>query len=208
MDEYDVFLCDDRVAPMMPALLGNKWMQKKKLPVNVNVTRTRHLKQAIQAAIGSTRFIGNRGTCISVPLGSLTTYSPDELLENLAAALPKIASKIPYEGWKNIQNLEVKTGKSASLPVWNSDLTERWVGVPDAVPMDEDDEISQDEEMPASLPSPPASVKKSAAKKASEKASATAPAKKTKSSTQADVLGAKAATGVKPKKAAKSKGGL
>lgn len=194
MDEYDVFLCDERVSPMMPALLGSKWMAKKKMPINVNVTHTRHLKKSIETAIGSARMIPNRGTCTSVPLGSLTAYSPEEILENLSAALPKVASKIPYEGWKNIQNIEVKTGKSASLPVWSSDLKDRWDGIEDAQPMEG---IVIEEEVTSS-PTPAAvkKSKKSAAAATEASAAPTPSAKKTKSSTQAEKSSAKsAATG-------------
>lgn len=63
MDEYDLFLCDDRIAPLMPRLLGNKWLQRKsKVPVNVNVVRTRHIKEELDKAIGGTRFGINRGS--------------------------------------------------------------------------------------------------------------------------------------------------
>lgn len=62
MDEYDLFLCDERVAPMMPALLGTKWMQKKKMPVAVNVVKSRHIKAELEKAIGSTRFFSNKGS--------------------------------------------------------------------------------------------------------------------------------------------------
>jgi ribosome biogenesis protein UTP30 len=30
MNEHDVFLADDRIIPMLPKLLGKKWMQDRK----------------------------------------------------------------------------------------------------------------------------------------------------------------------------------
>ncbi|CAO1625787.1 unnamed protein product [Sympodiomycopsis kandeliae] len=198
MDEYDVFLCDERISPMMPALLGNKWMQKKKLPLNVNVTRTKHLKEEIEKSIGSTRFFSNKGSNLSVPIGSLNAYSPEQLLENLSMALPKIASKVPYEGWKNIQNVEIKTGKSASLPIWNSDLNERWEGIPDAT-MEDDlpfaEPVVEEEVVKTTTKSPKNNIKVESSAE-----------KKTKSSTQSIKSSAKASgAGVVKSKAGKSK---
>lgn len=129
-------------------------------------------------------------TFSSVPVGSLSHYSPEEIMENLSTALPKVVSKVPFDGWQNIQNIEIKTGKSASLPVWNCDLDSRWVGVPDAE-MLESPEISEaeseaEEVAPTKAPVTTATKTKEASKK-------------TKSSTQvenkrADKAGKVAAT--------------
>lgn len=118
----------------------------------------------------------------SVPVGSLSHYSPEELLENLSTALPKVVTKVPYDGWKNIQNIEIKTGKSASLPVWNCDLDSRWVGVPDAE-MIESPEISEADSESEAEEVVPAKASMTAAAKTKEAS------KKTKSSTQVENKG-------------------
>lgn len=149
LDEYDIFLCDERVGPLMPKLLGSKWQQKKKMPISVNVVRTKHLKQELDKAVGSSRFFANRGSTMSLPIGSASRMTADDLVENLAAALPVVMKRVPYEGWKNVQNVEVKTGKSASLPIWSSDLKDRWTGIET-----EGDESDEEEEQGAEIPTP------------------------------------------------------
>lgn len=124
----------------------------------------------------------------SVPIGSLAHYSAAEILENLSAALPKVVGKIPFGGWDNVQNVEVKTGKSASLPVWNVDLQDRWTGIEEAEdePMISDEE--EEEEVEESSEEEEGKVAPPPKKAKATPATAGAQPKKTKSSTQTDVV--------------------
>lgn len=175
MNDYDLFLCDDRVGPLMPTLLGKKWMESKKMPMSVNVVRTKHLKKELDTAVGATKFTSNRGTQISMAIGSASRHSAEELVENLKEALPRVMKKIPYGGWDNVQSLDLKTGKSASLPIWNADLKDRWVGVPDKVSDDEEDsEEEAEEEVEAPAPAAPTKAPVATSKKTKSSTSASA----------------------------------
>ena len=73
--------------------------------------------------MASTYYLQNKGSCSTVKIGFLHRHSPAELVDNVALALPAIVSRVPGK-WANIQNIELKTGKSAALPIWSCRLTD------------------------------------------------------------------------------------
>ncbi|KAE8271380.1 hypothetical protein A4X09_0g959 [Tilletia walkeri] len=146
MADHDLFLVDERVVGLMPRLLGKKWMESKKPPIPVKLTHTRHLAQELDRAIGSTYYLPTRGSCLTIRIGSLVAHTPTQLIENIQAAIPAVIQRLkPIDSeataatengttetrsrWNNVQAIELKTGSSMALPVWNSSLTERWVGM-------------------------------------------------------------------------------
>ncbi|CAD6890366.1 unnamed protein product [Tilletia laevis] len=146
MSDHDLFLVDDRVVGMMPRLLGKKWMDSKKPPIPVKLTHTRHLAQELDRAIGSTYYNPTRGSCLTIRIGSLVAHTPQQLVDNLEAAIPAVIQRLkPIDSddpasataetpatrsrWNNVQAIELKTGSSMALPVWTSSLAERWVGM-------------------------------------------------------------------------------
>ncbi|UZJ54957.1 hypothetical protein CBS101457_004277 [Exobasidium rhododendri] len=146
MNEHDVFLADDRIIPMLPKLLGKKWMQDRKSPIAVKLTRTKndHLKKEFSSALASTYFSRNKGTCSSIRLGTLSHLDVSELKENMEAVLPTIVAKHVKGGWENVQSVDIKTGNSAALPVWNSKLEDRWIGMPEAAEATEIDDAEEE----------------------------------------------------------------
>lgn len=120
--DHDMFLADDRIVPMLPKLCGSVFYKDRKFPVPVDLTQPDELESTLQDAIASTYYMQNKGSCSSIKIGFLNRHSPKELLANFSAALPAIVAKIPGK-WKNVQNIEIKTGNSAALPVWNCKLT-------------------------------------------------------------------------------------
>lgn len=121
--DHDLFLADDRIVPLLPKLCGSVFYKDRKFPVPVDVTNKKQLAQAIASAIASTYFLQNKGSCTSIKIGFLGRHTPQELVENLTAALPQVVSKLQGK-WSNVQNIEVKTGRSAALPIWNCKLAE------------------------------------------------------------------------------------
>lgn len=126
MAEYDLFLADDRVIPLLPKLLGRNWIEAKKQPLPICIKRT-DLKAELEKVISSTSLLLGRGSCTSVKVGTpLEQHTEAELLENLLAIIPQVAAKLPLGGWKNVQALHVKTSTSASLPIWNCNMQGRF----------------------------------------------------------------------------------
>lgn len=66
----------------------------------------------------------------SIKIGTTDLHSPSDLLANLDAVLPYIASRIPQApaSFSNIQSLHLKTSTSTSLPIYNAPLSERFEG--------------------------------------------------------------------------------
>ncbi|GAA93937.1 uncharacterized protein L969DRAFT_92158 [Mixia osmundae IAM 14324] len=144
MREYDLFLADDRIVPMLPKLLGRNWLEAKKQPIPVTLSRTQ-LKAELERALSSTYLYLNRGNCLSVKVGGIQTHTPDQLFANILAIVPHLAVRLPEGGWDNIQALHLKTTTSASLPIWTSSLA--------------DDETSTSRFGGAALPGPPKPLK-------------------------------------------------
>lgn len=185
----------------MPKLLGSKWQQSKKMPLSVNLVQTRHIKARLEKAVASSVYHSNRGSNISLAIGSIKRHTAEQLVENLGTVLPALMRKVPYDGWKNVQALEVKTGRSASLPVWNGELAKRWEGIKEQRDDSEDSESEEEEPVPkpskaakvakadkaveAPAAASPTATKKSKRSSASEADEASEPAKKTKKAKKA-----------------------
>lgn len=46
-----------------------------------------------------------------------------------------------------MQSIDIKTGSSAALPVWNSKLDDRWIGMPEPTQSeDEEDDVAEENE--------------------------------------------------------------
>lgn len=140
MNDHDLFLADDRIIPMLPKLLGKKWMSERKTPIPVMLTKTKdgRVRKEVESALASTFYHRNKGTCASVRLGTLQHLTPEQLAENAAAALPLIVTKHVKNGWSNVQSIDIKTGTSAALPVWNCNVSDRWEGLPEMKKVSED----------------------------------------------------------------------
>ena len=52
---------------------------------------------------------------------ALSSETAQHMIENLVIALPAVVANT-RDGWENVQSLHIKTSRSASLPIWSSDL--------------------------------------------------------------------------------------
>lgn len=121
--EHDLFLADERIVPMLPQLCGSVFYKDRKFPIPIDLENKKRLAETIERAIASTYYMQNKGSCSTIKIGFLNRHSAEELVDNLARALPAIVARIPGK-WSNVQNIEVKTGRSAALPIWNCRLVE------------------------------------------------------------------------------------
>ncbi|KAK0487135.1 ribosomal protein L1p/L10e family-domain-containing protein [Armillaria novae-zelandiae] len=201
LKEHGLFLADDRVIPLLPKLLGEKWFNAKKQPIPVTLTR-KDLKKELEQAIESTYMNQNCGTNTAIKIGNMS-HTPAQILANLNAALPVIAKRISG-GWDNVQALSVKTSTSVSLPIWSCSLGDeeggRWEGLnvdPDAKSGEADEDEAMVVDKPASKkPKSPSNGKKRAAAD-DEPEETSKPKKKTK--------GAKGKSVPEPSKAGQGK---
>ncbi|CDS00563.1 hypothetical protein [Sporisorium scitamineum] len=121
VQDHDLFLADARIVPNLPNLCGKVFFDAKKNPITVNLKKGDSLKTELEAAIKATTFLQNKGSCNTIKVGYMASHTPEQLAENVVAALPAVLSRIKG-GWENVHNIDVKTGNSAALPVWNKKL--------------------------------------------------------------------------------------
>lgn len=121
VQDHDIFLADSRIVPTLPNLCGKVFFDAKKNPITVNLTKQSRVEEELESAIKATTFTQNKGSCTTIKIGYMQKHTPEELTENLLAALPAVLSRVKG-GWENVHNIDVKTGNSAALPVWNSKL--------------------------------------------------------------------------------------
>ncbi|KXS11654.1 ribosomal protein L1 [Gonapodya prolifera JEL478] len=123
--EYDLFLADERVLPLLPKILGKKFFEAKKHPVPVNLTKTDLLGE-IKGARSSTYLHLNRGNCTSIRVG-LTSQTAEELAANILTVLDTVITNYVPRKWSNVQSIHVKTSESVALPIYNSLPEEKMV---------------------------------------------------------------------------------
>lgn len=111
--QFDHFLVDRRVAPMLPRLLGKSFIDSKRIPRSVNMKRD--VVTNIKRALRSTSFTPRRGTSTTIRVGH-GDLTPQQIFENCHCVLPTVLNSM--EGWKNIQAVHLKTTKSPALPLY------------------------------------------------------------------------------------------
>ena len=112
---FDFFLCDDRILPMMPKVLGKEFFQRKKQPIAVKVTR-KNFSAAVVRARDSTYLHLGWGPCCAVQIAT-TAMDKEEIAENVLKGMAEIANRIPKK-WSNIQAVHMKTAESVALPLY------------------------------------------------------------------------------------------
>lgn len=112
--QYDRFLVDARVAPMMLRLLGKAFVTGKHMPMSVDVKHD--IPAAIRRALDSTAFCPRRGTCCTIRVAR-ADFPVEHVVENVNAVLDYIIPKQP-RGWRTIQSLHIKTTRSPALPIY------------------------------------------------------------------------------------------
>lgn len=114
--QYDLFLVDNRVSPMMPKLLGNTFLQARKMPLQVDI-RSGNLN-GISKALRSTAFTLRQGTSSTLRVGKID-LTLDQNVENVHMAVDGVVKRLPG-GWDDVQSLIIKTNKSPALPVFSA----------------------------------------------------------------------------------------
>ncbi|WAQ83313.1 hypothetical protein PtA15_3A682 [Puccinia triticina] len=122
LSNHALFLADERVMGTLPGLLGAKFFKTNKLPIPVDVTNGDKLKAELERTIGNTTLRIGSGSCLTIKFADLSRHSSDQIRDNIVDTLGQLGKKIPLGGWNNIQAVHLKTGTSASLPLWLAPL--------------------------------------------------------------------------------------
>ncbi|KFM65556.1 Ribosomal L1 domain-containing protein 1, partial [Stegodyphus mimosarum] len=115
---YDVFLADNKIAGVLPKLLGKFFFRKRKFPIQIDM-QSSNLKDLIQKASSSTVFFfSNRGNSCTAEIGNLD-MTVEEVKQNILAAVRVLSERVPG-GYDNIMGIFVKTLKSKAVPIYMS----------------------------------------------------------------------------------------
>jgi ribosome biogenesis protein UTP30 len=123
-DAHDLFLCDTKVADMMPQVLGKYFFQtKKKLPIPVKVAPKDDDPAApLVEAIRSTTLRTPPGPTCSVKIGRCDMDVP-ALLANAKKVLPVVFKHFAAEG-NVITQVLLQATDAPALPVWRAAVPE------------------------------------------------------------------------------------
>ncbi|KAL5793062.1 hypothetical protein ACOSP7_001656 [Xanthoceras sorbifolium] len=116
-NSYDMFFADKRVVPLLPKLLGKQFFKKKKTPVPLDLTH-KNWKEQMDKVCGSALLYLKTGTCSVLKIGK-ASMGPEEIVENVAAAIDGIAEIVPRK-WGNIRSFHLKLLDSLALPVYHA----------------------------------------------------------------------------------------
>lgn len=114
LGQYDHFLVDNRVAPMMVNLLGEPFITAKKMPLGVKMNKG--VVNAIKKALSSTSLCPRQGTSTSIRVAKID-FEEEMIVENIIVAVEAVMKRTPG-GWGNVQGLCIKTNKSPALPIY------------------------------------------------------------------------------------------
>lgn len=128
---HDAFVCDDRILPMLPKLVGKTFFRARQNPVPVRLSKVpvgenatgsvakerataRALRAALEPARDATwiRFLG-QGTTFSVRAAH-PYHKPKQVADNVRSVISHTASVVPG-GWGNVQAVFLKSTSSEPL---------------------------------------------------------------------------------------------
>jgi ribosome biogenesis protein UTP30 len=156
-DEHDVFLADDRIVTRLPDLLGKPFYKsttKRPIPIRIaeqsrvdgkrvkrEKTKTKP-EEDKSATVASPFVVGKEisralqavpvhlkpGTSVAIRVG-LTSFTPEQLVDNIAVVAAAVIEKHVVKGWRNIRSIHIKSPTSTALPIWLAD--ELWTETTD-----------------------------------------------------------------------------
>ncbi|CAM9577143.1 unnamed protein product [Scytosiphon promiscuus] len=118
LSQFDLFLADDRILPMLTKALGKTFLKAKKQPVPIKLERRSSLAKQIARARDSAFLVGSHGDCWAVKLAN-TAMTEDQVVENIMAGIAAVVEKIPRK-WKNVKAINIKSSNSVALPVYSN----------------------------------------------------------------------------------------
>jgi len=111
--EYDLFLADERIIPLLPTLLGKHFFQKKKHPFKINLQKD-YVPERICKLRDSTFLHTSNGPLRQVKTG-WTDFTSQQIVENVECILNCLPTT-----FDNIVNIGLKTNDSPTFPIYAS----------------------------------------------------------------------------------------
>jgi len=125
---YDIFIADSRIVRLLPTYLGKHFYGRKKTPVQVNL-EAKDLAKEINAALDSSKcVISSKGASSIAVVGNME-MDQEAVAENVLAAASQISAGIAG-GATNIKQLNIKTSRSVSIPIYMSEGGPQDISIP------------------------------------------------------------------------------
>ncbi|KXN73416.1 ribosomal protein L1 [Conidiobolus coronatus NRRL 28638] len=112
-NKHEIFLCEEKLIPLLPTYLGKKFFESKKLPIPVKLQGK--LGDKIDKAIKTCSVYSPTGTTVSYKVGN-SDSTDSELVDNIETLFKKLPNVIPG-GWESIEGVGLKSTKSPNLPI-------------------------------------------------------------------------------------------
>ncbi|KAF2089637.1 ribosomal protein L1 [Saccharata proteae CBS 121410] len=159
--EYDMFLADDRIITLLPAVLGKvfyKSSAKRPIPVNCMgnekvqkdadgkkpkrenkddkssalVGAPEAVAKDVQKAVSSALVHLSPSTTTAIRIAQ-ASWEPKMIQENLEAVVAALTSqeKLITKGWRNVRSIHIKGPDTTALPIWLAE--ELWVDEEDVL---------------------------------------------------------------------------
>lgn len=144
--EHDVFLADDRIILRLVQALGKTFFKSTKRPIPIRIEEIQKVNgkrvakdarkrpppdQPSHAAVAAPDVVAREieRTLNAVPVHlapaataavrvGLSTFTPDQLTENVEAVVAGMTEKYVTKGWRNIKAVHVKGPNTMALPIW------------------------------------------------------------------------------------------
>ncbi|CAO3646768.1 unnamed protein product [Cunninghamella blakesleeana] len=137
MDQFDIFLADQRLKPILPKILGKEFYINRCEPMYIKINGTDIQKQVL-STIHSTYMNFKKGDCYAIKI-STTEQTERQAYENIIESIKTIVAELPG-GVDNLRSLHIKTSNSTSLPIYEQTNDNHYNDDNGEVDNDEDDE--------------------------------------------------------------------
>ena len=131
LSQYDVFLADDRILPMLASALGKSFFASKKQPLPVRLSKRKtagSMVSELSAAVSSAAVVIPAGTAMTVKVGT-SGMTVAELADNASAVARRLTEShmtddgdrvnaILGGGWERVRGMGVKGGGTATIPFY------------------------------------------------------------------------------------------
>ncbi|KAG0455298.1 hypothetical protein HPP92_024590 [Vanilla planifolia] len=116
-NSYDIFFTDRRITPILPRLMGNFFLKKKKFPLAIDMDR-KGWPMAIRQACRCTLLYLRSGTCSVLKVGRIC-MDREQILENVMAAIEGAVEHVPKK-WANVRSFHIRASNSVALPIYQA----------------------------------------------------------------------------------------
>ncbi|MCJ1249707.1 hypothetical protein MMC30_006933 [Trapelia coarctata] len=139
--EHDIFLADDRIITRLPQALGNSFYKGSKRPIPVSLMPYKQkdhtgntapqskeapaskvappfqFAKEVESTLSCAQVHLSPSVTTSIRVGS-SSFKPEEVAENIEAAVKGMVKKFISNGWRNIRSIHIKGPNTMALPVW------------------------------------------------------------------------------------------